>query len=370
MDQLKEVNRFVVNIADLPRRVSDPSPESLPRTWDWRKKHYLATPESQGTCGSCWAIATAGMLQDRGNIFLESKSLPPSIPSLSHQYLLNCARNCIRQSIHEGCTEGCNGGFLAASLIFVSKVGTPSKFGEVSTECANGKCGVKSCQGLPKIAYTCDDVYQVNRFATFDTLNMGTNTEYMSEDQKTKNMLNIMREIQERGPVATVMSLFSDFEDYWNHSTEDDVYQLGWRDTINRESKYGRDAELGSLYWTSARPGPGGITYREMHAVVIVGWGETSSKIPYWIVRNSWGVSNRMSGYMLVRRGNNALGIESSVWGCWFDDARFSLIRIGDNTTLDTLRHNARIRETYIFLISIIIAIVLFSIVMGIWTRD
>ena len=52
-----------------------------------------------------------------------------------------------------------------------------------------------------------------------------------------------------------------------------------------------------------------GCSKRPNHAVVVVGWGATGST-PYWIVRNSWGLSWGESGYIRIVRGNNACGIE------------------------------------------------------------
>lgn len=47
------------------------------------------------------------------------------------------------------------------------------------------------------------------------------------------------------------------------------------------------------------------------HGVVAVGWGtDTTTKLPYWIVRNSWGTGWGASGYILMKRGVNMCNIE------------------------------------------------------------
>lgn len=46
--------------------------------------------------------------------------------------------------------------------------------------------------------------------------------------------------------------------------------------------------------------------------MVMVGYGKDSATgINYWIIRNSWGTSWGINGYMLIRRGSNTCGVES-----------------------------------------------------------
>ena len=49
------------------------------------------------------------------------------------------------------------------------------------------------------------------------------------------------------------------------------------------------------------------------HAIVIVGWG-IEGNIPYWIVRNSWGIDWGDEGYFRILRGKNHCEIEENVF--------------------------------------------------------
>jgi cathepsin B len=49
------------------------------------------------------------------------------------------------------------------------------------------------------------------------------------------------------------------------------------------------------------------------HAIKIVGWGVTSTGVPYWIIANSWSTSWGMSGFFWMLRGSNECGIESNI---------------------------------------------------------
>ena len=62
----------------------------------------------------------------------------------------------------------------------------------------------------------------------------------------------------------------------------------------------------GVLDLTSTKCPTSGIN----HAVTMVGYGyDSSSKLDYWLVKNSWGKSWGESGYFRIRRGNGTCGI-------------------------------------------------------------
>lgn len=50
-------------------------------------------------------------------------------------------------------------------------------------------------------------------------------------------------------------------------------------------------------------------THTVNHAVVVVGYGTSKKGTNYWILRNSWGTSWGMGGYMLIKRGANRCNI-------------------------------------------------------------
>lgn len=361
-----DIRNGVVYNDDQDTGDDDVATGALPAAWDWRQQagRRLQHPVNQRGCGSCWAISTTTMLRDRLNIFFDPQRYPQRghmvpVPELSYQYLLSCASGCIHFEGVHGCNGGCGGGFIAAGLAFLNTIGTPAERRPGNIEeayipqqtfqnnksdggpsmCPKGaiKCTrtgtgatPSTCPGVPEVVYKSDVYYRVNLYDTFAQLNMNVESVVMSDSEKERNMINIMREIHQRGPVVALINLYSDFDDFWKRGDQDDVYQVGWRTmgATERTALFGTaDAEqLGSSKWTAHNPGPNRLTFRELHSVVIVGWG-TSPKAPYypyWIVRNSWGVDGQLSGYFRIRRGHNALGIESDVMGCWFAPERTS----------------------------------------------
>ena len=52
------------------------------------------------------------------------------------------------------------------------------------------------------------------------------------------------------------------------------------------------------------------------HTIFLVGWGyDKKEKMPYWILRNSYGDKWGMNGDFLVRRGHDDYGVESELSG-------------------------------------------------------
>jgi hypothetical protein len=362
--------------------------EKIPENFNWNENKYgitLAPVRHQGACGSCWAIACADVVYDRRKIFEKQLNLNTTSAEnlLSPQHLLTCSRGCVYYQLSKGCNDACDGGFVPEALRYAKDHGLPFET-EISyvgngkdTGCdgIEGACTINPqtiCRKIPsgKVLKT-DKIYQVNLYDTFGQLVLGDNKPIMNFQEKELNMRNIQYEIMKRGPVCAIMNLFSNFNKYWRDGDEHDVYDLSYgvdRDTYNKLTQ--SEKQLGSLDWLPTT-GPGGLHLHEMHAIAIVGWGVSpKGNKPYWLIRNSWGESNALRGYIKVARGNNTLGIESSIYACWWNDTNTNAIylqessmsiKMFDNNDMHSNNHliknyNAKIRYyTMIFLLLIFI---------------
>lgn len=264
-----------------------------PTTYDLREEfnEYLSPIAQQGSCGSCWAIASTLALASRFAVFRNQKVQP-----LSPAYLLYCTRDTFSKKQDTG--YGCGGGSLVDAYWFfhingvVTEECLPYSDAEENT--------LRSRQFSDDFAVTCPLLTcprpdkQPWLFKTaVSYIVAGTPT------QNNSSEANIRQEIWKNGPVSSGFQVTQDFFDFWKTCLS----------TTNSDAVY--------------TPGPANDTtnpVRGNHAVQIVGWGTTTTtNTPFWIVANSWGATSTKlrdygnNGYFRMRRGINAAAIESNV---------------------------------------------------------
>lgn len=233
----------------------------LPESWDWRNVdgvNYVPKVRNQGSCGSCYAFASRGMLESRLNILTKNTR---NI-SLSPQDIMDCSP----------LSQGCSGGF---PYLIAGRYG--KSYGFVEESCnpyrqEDGTCNLDSKK-------TCDRHY----VASYS---------YVGGYYGACNEEEMKRALVKNGPLAVAFEVESDFMLYKSgiyHHTLDEAPQL-LKAGIN---------EFDPFEMTN-------------HAVLLVGYGfDKDTKEKYWIVQNSWGEEWGEDGYFRIRRGTDECAIES-----------------------------------------------------------
>lgn len=243
-------------------------PSSLPSSLDWSDhggRNYLTVIKDQGSCGSCWAFSTLGLIEAVYNIendlysgaaLSQSKGRPggrfaPSAagagtepariqaleyPDLSEQDLISCS------------TAGdCDGGWESDALIFIRNRGVVSE----------------SCFPYAAENLNCDPCADwTNRITKIGSWKWIT--------RKTVSRNEIKAALQ-NGPLIFYMEVYDDF--YY--------YRSGVYDPLP----------------TAAFEGG--------HSIVAVGYDESEA---CWICRNSWGTAWGEAGYFRIRYDACATG--------------------------------------------------------------
>jgi len=201
------------------------------------------TAKDQGSCGSCWAFATAGAM--------ESKILIAGGPTydLSEQELVSCA-----------CQYGCCGGYSTAlnhwnnqgpmqeSCAAYGDSGWSSSCSPPWLQASGTNCSTVQGWGCSRLRYYTTGYYTVDMSSTAE----------------------IKTSLYNDGPSYFRYDVYSDF----NHPTTG-----FWYDHTTYPS--------GSVYTQTTG------TYQGGHAVLIVGWSDTKSA---WLCKNSWGATGGPQG--------------------------------------------------------------------------
>ncbi|EFX71443.1 hypothetical protein DAPPUDRAFT_227872 [Daphnia pulex] len=142
-------------------------------------------------------------------------------------------------------TNGCSGGFYTNAWDYLKAMGGQATNATYPYKGAGGTCQYR--QGITKVSG------QISRYI------------YLDSNERT-----ILSALLQRGPITVSIVANSKFILYSSGIFDDDSCKSG---TIN-------------------------------HGVVLVGYGRANGT-DYWIVRNSWGTSWGMSGYILMKRNVN-----------------------------------------------------------------
>jgi hypothetical protein len=230
--------------------------------FDWRSKKSISLVRNQGSCGSCWAVATTTAVADHFAV----RGLTAEAPKLSYTRNMICFSD-----------DPCNGGNPASLL----KMASESATGFVEEACVDETswCGAGGCssQHFSSVFGKCgcmnDAMYKcfsVDRESVQWLVDDGANADF-SDYVKTW--------IRKEGPLVAAFPVFKNFKP---HLFEKNVYI---------ESK----TEKGDFDHSQA------LDHSEFlgfHAVVVIGWGvehdvltgpKRMQSVPYWLCRNSWG---------------------------------------------------------------------------------
>jgi cathepsin B len=282
---------------------------------DWITPVY-----NQGLCGSCWAFAAASCLSDRFAIANKTKS-----PQFSPTYLLSCDNKQIPGTLAGN--AGCGGGIPSSAFQFAKDKGIPSIFCQDYDWCLKNKaCFTTKSVGagadslnkiIPKCQQSClkceeqkdgsircvakPDEFKVYKADPWPKSELNNRQAYILEHtnasktffgDSNKVITEIKEELWLRGPVVACYKILQDF--------------------VVREKWY--RGKTGLIYMNDRKKNYKPLGY---HAVVIMGWGEeqmdNGTKLPYWIVKNSWGDHYADGGYFKYAMYNKEKDINTDI---------------------------------------------------------
>ncbi|KAE8648852.1 probable cysteine protease RD19D [Cucumis sativus] len=224
--------------------------KGLPERFDWRDKGAVTEVKMQGTCGSCWAFSTCGAVE--GANFIATGNLL----NLSEQQLVDCDHTC-DPTDKTACNNGCNGGLMTNAYKYLIQSGGLEEESSYPYTGRSGQCNFQS----DKIAV------KVSNFTTIP----------IDENQIAAHLVR-------SGPLAVGLNA---------------VFMQTYIGGVSCPLICGKRFVN--------------------HGVLMVGYGDEGfsilrfRKLPYWVIKNSWGERWGEHGYYRLCRGHGMCGINTMV---------------------------------------------------------
>ena len=299
------VNTKIINISTIKHNLKmnhvRTSDTILPDSYDLRNTDYVTSVKNQQMCGSCWAQVAVGALEGQ---YYKTYS---NTTNLSIQQLVDCIY-----------TNGCNGGNIDTAFDYIKNgITSSSIYPDSNNSLLNGQSNACSHQGENLVVYT-----GYNNTDSYNTV-------------PDLNDHELMLHIFENGPIAV-------------HVCVDNLFN------------YYVSTSLGINVYTNSSCQDTGIN----HALLVVGWGVDPVNGPYWICKNSWGVSYGYSGYIYIARGKNLV--------------RYPLYPINLSTTASnnlvgpenpTITYGTDSTKIVVIVVSVFIVVGLAAAIVYLWYR-
>lgn len=235
---------------------------SLPASYDWRNVsgvNYINPVRNQGSCGSCYAIATTAIIEARLRIkYMREKNVDKTF-LLSAQDVISCSSQ----------NQGCEGGYPFLVVKYSEEYGILEE----------------SC-----FEYQASDATQCSVSCPAPVRYKTTNYKYVGGYYGGCNEAQMMEELYKNGPLVVAFEAPGELFYY------DGGIFTGAHPKSEAQAK-------GDLVndWQQTN-----------HAVTAVGWGvDLATNQKYWILKNEWGENWGEGGYFRIKRGTDECGIES-----------------------------------------------------------
>jgi hypothetical protein len=273
------------------------------------KKLLIAKPDNQYLCGSCWAVAVAGVV---GDVFAVA-GLVNWLPDISATYAL----------VHYP-QDRCRGGDPAELLNTIARYGIPSKHCVDYSWCSKNKTCTTADSALhfgsdlstlipkEKGCYYDSEHYVFKIDSNIKTIVAGSGAVDVSNVQRT-----IKEHIYTVGPTVVGFILFKNFlakvknGPHKGNAIFNTINGGVYLEKANYNSyngPYGLDTNEGaSPGLTFSSINTDSDNFAGGHAVAVMGWGvqpqikvgndpNDIADVPYWYCRNSWGTKWGMNG--------------------------------------------------------------------------
>jgi len=225
---------------------------AAPAAFDWRDKGVVNAVQDQGQCGSCWTFSTIAAIESA----LAVKNGASTLQKFSEQEVVDCSHGCVKEEGQQVCNQGCNGGWMWSALTDIISWKGEELESDYKYTAETGTCKRTSYTAQKPITnYTC------------------------LSGPKVANETEMAAFLAVNGPLSIAMDA-GILQSYTGGII---------KPTANECSKTSLD-----------------------HAILIVGYG-VEGATPFWIVRNSWGVSWGEKGYFRIISGKGACGLNAGV---------------------------------------------------------